>query len=106
MGMQYTTVMAEYTSIKIQVHAPASCHVNEGDISRAAITEIWDLRQVVLHSDHYPGATPDSPFGYSSWPGLKGRGTRNTHTAAGKRMPLFSLESNVSLKCNRLVLEW
>ena len=94
--MQYTTGMAEYTNLKVQVHAPPSCHVNEGDTLRAPITEIWDLRQVVLHSDHYPEATPDCPFGYSSWPGLKGKGTRNTH----KRRPLFSLESNVSLKCN------
>ena len=41
--MQYTTVMAEYTNIKVQVHAPASCHVNEGDISRAPITEIYEI---------------------------------------------------------------
>ena len=38
--MQYTTVMTEYTDISVQAHAPASCHVNEGDILRAAITEI------------------------------------------------------------------
>jgi len=40
MGMQYTTGMAEYTIIKVQVHAPPSYHVNKGDILRAAITEI------------------------------------------------------------------
>jgi len=40
--MQYTTVMTEHTdiSVGVQAHAPASCHVNEGDILRAAITEI------------------------------------------------------------------